>query len=88
MAYKEKTKLIAAYSKIGPTSLQSSLKNGGALVWASCLVMGLGNFAAGQFVKGLLFLAIEVAFILYMVTYNLVTAFSVCKFPQGSPMAF
>ena len=67
MAYKEKTKLIAAYSKIGPTGLRDSLKNGGALVWASCLVMGLGNIAAGQFVKGLLFLAIEVAFILYMV---------------------
>ena len=63
VANKEKTKLIAAYSKIGPTTLQASLKNGGPLVWASCLVMGLGNFAAGQYIKGLLFLAIEAAFI-------------------------
>ncbi|MBQ2854423.1 MAG: sugar ABC transporter permease, partial [Oscillospiraceae bacterium] len=71
MANKEKTKLIAAYSKIGSTSLQTSLKKGGPLVWASCLVMGLGNFAAGQYIKGLLFLAIEVAFIYYMVTSGL-----------------
>ncbi len=62
------TKPLAAYSKIGSTSLQSALKNGGPVVWASCLVMGLGNFAAGQYLKGLLFLAIEVAFIFYMVT--------------------
>ena len=68
MVNKEKTRLISAYSKIGPTTLQASLKNGGALVWASCLVMGLGNFAAGQYIKGLLFLAIEVAFVYYMVT--------------------
>ena len=71
MAYKEKTKLIAAYSKIGPTTLQAALKNGGVLVWLSCLVMGLGNIAAGQFVKGLMFLAIEVAFIYYMVNSGL-----------------
>ena len=66
MAHKETTKLISAYSKIGSTSLMSALKKGGPLVWASCLVMGLGNFAAGQFIKGLLFLAIEIAFIYYM----------------------
>ena len=68
MANKEKTKLISAYSKIGSTSLQSALKSGGPVVWASCLVMGLGNFAAGQYIKGLLFLAIEIAFLYYMVT--------------------
>ena len=66
MAYKEQTKLISEYSKIGPTNLFAALKNGGFLVWASCLVMGLGNFAAGQFLKGLLFLAIEAGFIYYM----------------------
>ena len=71
MANKESTKLIAAYSKIGSTSLVTALKKGGPLVWASCLVMGLGNFAAGQFIKGLLFLAIEIAFIYYMATSGL-----------------
>ena len=66
MANKETTKLISAYSKIGDTSLKTALTKGGVIVWLSCLVMGLGNFAAGQFIKGLIFLAIEAAFIYYM----------------------
>ena len=48
------------------TSLLSALRNGGPFVWLSCLVMGLGNMAAGQFVKGLLLLAVEVAFFVFM----------------------
>ena len=68
MATKEMTKPIAAYSKIGDSSLLGALKNGGIVVWLSCLIMGLGNFAAGQFIKGLIFLAIEAAFIYYMAT--------------------
>ena len=67
MAIQEMTKPIAAYSKIGSSSLQTALKKGGVIVWLSCLIMGLGNFAAGQFIKGLLFLGIEAAFIYYMV---------------------
>ena len=62
------TKPIAAYSKIGNASLSTALKNGGVLVWLSCLIMGLGNIAAGQFIKGLMFLAIEIAFVYYMAT--------------------
>ena len=48
-------------------SLSYALKNGGPVVWASCLVMGLGNLVAGQGFKALLFLLIEVAFVAYMV---------------------
>lgn len=40
-------------------SLGRALKNGGPVVWLSCVVMGLGNVVGGQLVKGLLFLAIE-----------------------------
>ena len=47
--------------------LSEALKNGGPIIWLSCLIMGLGNIVAGQIVKGLLFLAIEVAVIVYMV---------------------
>ncbi len=65
MSTNELTK-IAAKKKTNPYSLSSALKNGGAIVWLSCLVMGLGNFAAGQFVKGLIFLAIEIGYIAYM----------------------
>ena len=71
MATKEMTKPIAAYSKIGSSSLMTALKKGGVMVWLSCLVMGLGNIAAGQFIKGLLFLAIECAFVYYMATSGL-----------------
>ena len=53
-----------------PYSLTSALKNGGPLVWASCLMMGLGNIAAGQFVMGLLFLAIEIGVIAFLVIPN------------------
>ena len=68
MATKEMTKPIAAYSKIGDSSLLSALKKGGPMIWISCLIMGFGNFAAGQFIKGLIFLAIEAAFVYYMAT--------------------
>ena len=68
MATKELTKPIAAYSKIGSSSLPTALKKGGIVIWLSCLIMGLGNFAAGQFIKGLIFLAIEAAFVYYMAT--------------------
>ena len=68
MSTKELTKTAAArQKKLDPNGLIYALKNGGPLVWLSCLIMGFGNFAAGQFVKGLIFLAIEVVFIGFMV---------------------
>ena len=68
MSTKELTKTAAARQKGDPTSLTSALKNGGPIVWASCLIMGLGNFAAGQWIKGLMFLAIEAIFVLFMIS--------------------
>ena len=60
-------KTAAAHGKPGKAgSLGSALKNGGPIVWLSCLIMGLGNIMAGQVVKGLLFLAIEVAVIVFL----------------------
>ena len=68
MSTKELTKTAAArQKKLDPNGLIYALKNGGPLVWLSCLIMGFGNFAAGQFVKGLIFLAIEVVFLGFMV---------------------
>ena len=46
--------------------LLSALRNGGPVTWLSCLVMGLGNIVAGQVIKGLLLLAVEIAFVVYM----------------------
>jgi len=65
---KELTKTAAAQrKKSNPYSLFSALANGGPIVWLSCLIMGLGNFAAGQIIKGIIFLMIEAAFIVFMV---------------------
>ncbi len=49
-----------------PYSLWKAITGGGIIAWLSMLVMGLGNICAGQFIKGLLFLAIEALFFVYM----------------------
>ena len=65
---KELTKTAAArQNKLDPNGLIYALKNGGPLVWLSCLIMGLGNLTAGQVIKTLIWLAIEAAFIAYMI---------------------
>ena len=68
MSTQQLTKTAAAQQKkLDPNGLLYALKNGGPVVWLSCLVMGLAHFAVGQYVKGLIFLAIEVAFVGFMV---------------------
>ena len=54
-------------NKLNPNSLLGSLANGGPMVWISCIIMGFGNIVAGQFIKGLMFLAIEIGIIYFMV---------------------
>lgn len=49
-----------------PDTLRNAIQNGGPVVWASCLVMGLANILAGQYVLGLICLAIEIGVIVYM----------------------
>ena len=66
MSSKELAKVAAAQQKQTPDTLAAALKSGNPIVLASFLVMGLGNIAAGQVIKGLIFLAIEVGFIVYM----------------------
>lgn len=51
-------------------SLTNALKQGGIVTWLSCLIMGLGNLMSGQLVKGLLFLTVEIAVILFMIAPN------------------
>ena len=53
-------------NKLNPNSLAGSLVNGGPMVWISCIIMGFGNIVAGQFIKGLMFLAIEIGIIYFM----------------------
>ena len=66
MSTKELTK-TAAQNKLDPNSLRYALKNGNNMIKLSCLVMGLGHFAVGQNIKGLIFLLIEILFVGYMV---------------------
>ncbi len=56
----------AAMRSVQDPSLVAALKNGGPLVWASCLVMGLANIVSGQIVMGLLYLAVEIGIIAFL----------------------
>ena len=51
-----------------PYGLWKAITGGGVITWLSMLVMGFGNICAGQFIKGLLFMAIEALFVLYMIS--------------------
>ena len=68
---KQLAKNAARYqTDISKVSLLNALANGGPLVWVSALIMGFGNLMAGQVIKALLFLAVEVAFVIFMVIEN------------------
>ena len=60
MSTKALTKAAAKRQNLNDPSFLAALKNGGPLVWLSCIIMGFGNIAAGQVIKGLLFLAVEI----------------------------
>ena len=68
MSTKALTKAAAKRQNLNDPSLLSALQNGGPLVWLSCIIMGLGNIAAGQFIKGLLFLAVEIGVFAFLCT--------------------
>lgn len=53
-----------------PYSLKNAFAKGSIFTRLSAVVMGLGNIVYGQIVKGLLFLAVEVGYILYMINYG------------------
>lgn len=61
----KKEKKVNIQSEI---TLKKALLNGNAKTRSSCVIMGMGNLLYGQIVKGLLFLIMEVAFILFMIT--------------------
>ena len=68
MSTQELTNIAAAHGKkTNPDSLIGTLKNGGPMVWLSCVVLGLGNILAGQYIKGAIFLLLEIAFIIFLV---------------------
>ena len=62
-----------------PYPVTKAITKGDAVTKLSMLVMGLGNLAHKQIVKGILFLAVEIAYILFMIEgginnlYHLIT---------------
>ena len=50
-----------------PYTCTRAMREGGMETKLSMLVMGLGNMVHGQFIKGFLFLAIEVAYVVFMI---------------------
>lgn len=61
------TKAAAARNvNVNDPSLSAALKNGGPVVWLSCLVMGLANILNGQVIMGLIYLAIEIGIIAFL----------------------
>ena len=61
-----------------PYTVGNALTKGGATVKLSALVMGLANMAHKQIIKGLIFLAIEIAYIAYMVSRWCLLLFPCC----------
>lgn len=51
-----------------PYTVKAALQNGGGETKLSMLVMGFGNMMHKQAAKGLVFLAVEVAYIIFMIT--------------------
>lgn len=54
-----------------PYPVSAAIKEGSAATRLSMLIMGFGNLAHKQIVKGLMYLAIEIAYILFMIQYGI-----------------
>ena len=63
---KRRRKMGADYVAPSPYSVRNALTQGDVFTKLSAVVFGLGNFARKQFVKGAIFLALEIAFIAFM----------------------
>ena len=61
---KERKKRVNYFAT--PYTLGNAIKEGGAATKISLLIMGAGNIAHKQIVKGLLFLLLEIAYFVYM----------------------
>ncbi len=62
--------LLAQQELLEPCTCLGALRNGGMETKLSAVVMGLGNLVHRQYIKGLLFLAIEVAYVLFMIFFG------------------
>ncbi len=60
-------------SKAFPTeyTVTNALKKGNLVTKLSAVIFGLGNLVHGQIIKGLIFLAAEITYIIYMISFGL-----------------
>mgnify|MGYP006874664827 CR=1 FL=1 len=56
-----------------PYTVMNALREGDIYTKLSCVIFGAGNFARKQIGKGLLFLALEIAYIYYMINNGIVS---------------
>ena len=71
-----------------PYTVSNALTKGGAAVKLSALIMGLGNIAHKQIIKGLIFFAIEIAFSAARALFSSLTgcaASTVSKYSEEKP---
>ncbi len=54
-----------------PFTLKNALSKGNIFTRLSAIIMGLGNMASGQLIKGVIYLAIEISYIGFMLTQGL-----------------
>ncbi|MCL1840265.1 MAG: sugar ABC transporter permease [Propionibacteriaceae bacterium] len=57
----------------GKITLWAAFRHGDVFTWASAVVLGLGNIVRGQIVKGLMYLAVEVVFLIMLVQHGVST---------------
>lgn len=69
MAGLKRKKKIAEFPEVIP--VREAIRKGDSFTKLTCLFMGAGNIARGQFIQGLLFLAGEIGFICFMAFYGI-----------------
>lgn len=70
MKANKKSQLDSAFGTPNSATVAEAIANGNAVTKCSLLIFGLGNFVYNQFIRGLLFLGIEAAYIFYMVKFG------------------
>ena len=68
--FQKKPKVKIASHRPSDASVGEALRKGNVLTRLSLVVFGLGNIVNKQFVRGFVFLALEAAYIYYMISFG------------------
>lgn len=64
-------KIQPVYTKPGDAGVSQAFKNGNVMTKLSFFIFGLGNITNRQIVRGLIFLAIEIGYFIYLVSFGI-----------------